>query len=179
MRFQKRGAAQVIDGVRSTQDVPARLGTSVSDGREAAAKLPGAHEKPADDPNRTLWRFRSRASNHMVLLWAEPDEYLPGGRLKRGKIVHAKFKDGYFETANKEYAKILLANPNCGIGQDFWDADHEDRLARDAQYSSFKKSVNADPELFARFRKDYEAGDFDDVLTAPEKRPVDDAVLAE
>jgi hypothetical protein len=171
MVFQKKNREpQVIDGVRSTSDVPVRLGSFGPDG--SAPKVLAA-ETPAYDPAKALWRFRSRAVNHMILLWAEPDEYMPGGRLKRGKIVHARFKEGQYETTSAEYAKIMLANPNCGIGRDFWDADHEDELARTAQYNAFKKNVQADPELFARFRKDFGAGDFDDVLTAPEAVPAD------
>jgi hypothetical protein len=180
MTYRTRRETQVTTGLRSPDQSPARLGMAVTDGREPATAeenavgLSPAHLDPPD-PNRKKFRFRSRNLNHMVLLQAFTDDRLPDGRVIKGKTVHAKFKDGYFETENPEFAKRLRENRNFGLeGGDYWDADEQDHVSAIAVEDAFKSGLRRDPLQRAAFRKAMAAGDFDDILNGRDER---DAVV--
>jgi hypothetical protein len=145
--------------------------------------------------DRTKFRFRSPNSARVVLLYAEPDALLPGGRIVRGKIYQAKFKDGFWETrdgwmtsdgkiiTHEQQAKWLMNSqyyssvPNEG---EMWDADLEEQTAALAMYRGFVAAVQSDPKLLSMLKKDLAATDFDMISAlAQARKPIDPAPAAE
>lgn len=140
-------------------------------------------EKTAVPEKREKFRYRSRFSNHMILLYAEPDTVLPGGKIVRGKVFQAKFKDGYWETQDKwaekgfsheQQNEWIRASENFsetpGHG-DFWDADIEAHTQAVAQYNSFLTAIQSDPKLKEMLRRDLAGSDFNiiEALSATKK----------
>lgn len=170
-----RQAPAIVTGLRSPDQMDARLGTATTDGRERGGdqadvkdnipqvgKINPKHLEPLQPIHeRKIFKFRSRNRFHTVLLEAYPDHMLPNGRVEKGYTVLAKFKDGEYTTTNREHAEILTRNPNYGMQGDYWDAEHEDQAAALATYNMFRDEVRSNPSLFQRFMKDMAAGDFD------------------
>lgn len=172
MSNRYRREATVTTGLRSPDQSPARLGMATTDGREP--EVLGENAQPEHltppDPKRTVRRFRSQFRNHMVLLEAFQDDRMPNGQIIKGKTFKAQFKDGYYETSNPDHIARLLANPNCSMDGDYWDADEQDHASAVAREHAFKDGLRNDPVQRAAFRKAMAAGDFDDILNGRDER---------
>ncbi len=138
------------------------------------------------------FRFRSPNANRVVLLYAEPDTLLPGGKIVRGKIYQARFKEGFWETRDgwmtsdgkiisheqqKEWlmkSQYFSSVPNEG---EMWDADLEEQTAAMAMYRGFVAAVQSDPKLLSQLKKDLASTDFDMLSAlANARKPVDNQV---
>lgn len=188
----------VVDGLRQPDDrmsilqpdpyrgaPAAKTGTEVPVGiAERIAKSGAAVE------GREKYRYRSKFANHTILMFAEPDQVLPGGRIVRGKVMQAKFKDGYWETRNdfrfangdpvshEKQREWIESSQNFsrepGIG-DFWDADLQEHVNARSIYTSFVEAVQSDPKLVEMLKRDLAAQDFDIVAALASKpRPATD-----
>lgn len=142
--------------------------------------------------DRKKFRVRSPNANRVVLLYAEPDTILPGGKIARGKIYQAKFKEGYWETKDNWYTsdRQLITHEQqlawLKQSQDWsetpgfggmWDADQEEHTAALALYNGFVQTIQRDPKLMDMLRKDLKASDFDMIsaLAEAKKKQTPDA----
>lgn len=191
----------VLDGARSPN-----LNLLTPDPNLVGSPAPGAATVPTGVVDRiekankkvmdrNKFRFRSPNANRIVLLYAEPDSILPGGKIVRGKIYQAKFRDGFWETKDnwmtslgevisheqqRDWIKASqFYSDETGVGE-MWDADLEEQTAAFALYRGFVNAIQQDPKLLQVLKQDLGSSDFDLIAAlAAAKKPSTDPVVEE
>lgn len=185
MRPGRRREPAVITGHRSAIDMGPRMGVEkdapvpddpaerdLPENPIAVPTIDPRHLTPPN-PERKKRRFRSKYWSHRVLVSAEPDVVLAGGRVKQGKTKYAQFNQGYLETEDQETIKALTEGRN--FGSDYWDADEMDHQAALQSQAAYEDSVRRNPDMLRGLLEKVKAGDFDDVLGVKPEAPAEAA----
>lgn len=150
-------APEVLDGLRSPSDFPARDEEPVT-ATSSALPEPPKPAGPAAVVKPGLRRYAS-AIRALLLTVSRPRVFVIDGEAREEDGKKAQFRDGFFSTSDPEI--IAKLDGHTGFGLDYWDLDKVKAEAEKRAEDEWVAKVKANPDLRQKLRVAIGTQEFD------------------